>query len=138
MIKKLLVALVLLWGVANAAGIHWEKDYQSGLTKAKMTGKPVMFIVSSHNCRYCVKLDKETLTNDLVIKGLNSDYINVIAYVDAGDHVPQELLTGGTPTIWFLHPDGEPLFQPLMGALDAENFVKALAIVKTEYDNTKK
>ena len=136
--RKILVALMLIWGVANASAINWEQDYQSALTKAKMINKPVMFIVSSHNCRYCVMLEKKTLTNDLVIKALNRDFISVIAYVDVKDYVPNELLTGGTPTIWFLQPDGEPMFQPLMGALDAENFIKALSIVHDEFAKTKK
>lgn len=138
MMKKILIALMLIWGVANASSINWEKDYQSAMTKAKMTSKPVMLIVSSHNCRYCVMLEKRTLTDDLVIKALNRDFVSVIAYIDDRDYVPNDLLTGGTPTIWFLQPNGEPMFQPLMGALDAENFIKALSIVYDEFAKTKK
>jgi thioredoxin-related protein len=138
MIKKILMALILMWGAANASSIHWEKDYQAALTKAKMSSKPAMFIVSNHNCRYCVMLEKKTLTDELVVNALNRDFISVIAYVDDRDYVPNDLFTGGTPTIWFLKPDGEPMFQPLMGALDAENFIKALSIVHDEFAKTKK
>lgn len=136
--KKIVIALMLIYGAVNASSIDWEQDYQSAMTKAKMTNKPVMLIVSSHNCRYCVMLEKKTLTDDLVIKALNRDFISVIAYIDDRDYVPNDLLTGGTPTIWFLQPDGEPMFQPLMGALDAQNFIKALSIVYDEFAKTKK
>jgi len=138
MMKKIVIVLMLIYGAVNASSIDWEKDYQSAMTKAKMTNKPVMLIVSSHNCRYCVMLEKKTLTDDLVIKALNRDFISVIAYIDERDYVPNDLLTGGTPTIWFLQPGGEPMFQPLMGALDAQNFIKALSIVYDEFAKTKK
>jgi len=138
MIKKVLVVLLMVWGVANAAGIAWEKDYQSALRKGMMTGKPVMLIVSSHNCHYCAVLEKNTLSNEKVIKALDRDFVSFTAYLDGGDRIPRDLVTGGTPTIWFLKPDGDPLFQPLMGAIDAANFTKALAIVKDEFDKSKK
>lgn len=138
MIKRTLIALLLLWGVANAATIAWEKDYTSAMGKATKIDKPVMYIVSSHNCRYCMMLEKTALRDRKVIEALNRGFVSSIAYLDAGDRVPHDLITGGTPTIWFLKPDGEPLFQPLMGAMDAENFVKALAIVEDEYKKSKK
>lgn len=137
MILKVLITSILLWGAAYAADMSLEKDYASALTKAKMTKKPVMYVVSSHNCRYCMILEKNTLNDPKVIDALNRDFVSSIAYLDGGDRVPRDLITGGTPTIWFLKPDGEPLFQPLMGAIDAENFVKALAIVRDEYKKSK-
>ena len=52
--------------------------------------------------------------------------------------MPRELWQPGTPAIWFLNSNGEPMFQPLMGAVDAENFLKAVAIVKQEFNNLHK
>ena len=138
MMLRILLTVMMFWAVGSAASINWEKDYRTALTRAKMTNKPVMLVISTHKCRYCIQLEKETFADGMVIKALNRDFINIIAYVDDNDYVPQDLLTGGTPTIWFLQPDGEPLFQPLMGALDAENFIKALSIVHTEYNQIKK
>ncbi|MEA3374481.1 MAG: thioredoxin family protein [Campylobacterota bacterium] len=135
---RIWLTIMMLWTVGSAASINWEKDYRTALTKAKMTKKPVMLVISSHKCRYCVKLEEETFSNDILIKALNRDFISVTAYTDENDYFPQELWSGGTPATWFLYPDGEPMFQPLVGFLDAENFINALSIVHTEFNKTKK
>ena len=138
MIKRLLFALLLICGVANAAGINWEKSYAEAIAKAKTQNKPVMFIVSSHNCRYCVILEKEALSDPAVIKAVNKDFVSAIVFTDGNDVFPNELLTGGTPTIWYLKPSGEPLFQPLMGAVGAEQYLQDLGVVVAEFAKIKK
>lgn len=52
--------------------------------------------------------------------------------------MPRELWRPGTPAIWFLLPSGEPMFEPVMGAIDANNFLKALDIVKKEFKTRQK
>lgn len=137
MIVRLVLALFLAWGTADAAGINWEKDYAAALQKSKELNRPVMFIVSSHTCRYCVILEKETLSDPAVVEAVNKDFVSAIVYTDDNDFFPNELFTGGTPTIWFLEPSGEPMFQPLMGALGVEAYLEALGIVKSEFAKTK-
>lgn len=84
-----------------------------------------------------VILDETTFRDEKVVKALSRDYIAVTSYSDENDYMPRELYRPGTPAIWFLLPSGEPMFQPLMGAVDAPNFLNALAIVKEEFDKTK-
>lgn len=133
---KLLLYIALLIGAALHAGeIAWAKDFKSGVEQATKANKPIMFIYSNHNCRYCVLLEETTLKDKRVIEGLGRDFVSVVSYTDERDYTPRDLMTPGTPSIWFLFPNGEPMFQPVMGAIDAENFLKALAIVKEEFDN---
>lgn len=121
-----------------ASDIKWAKDYHEGIKSAQKVVKPVLFISSSHACKYCVILDKTTLKDTRVTQELNKNFVSIISYSDENDFIPQELWQPGTPAIWFLKPNGEPMFQPLMGAMDAENFLKALAIVKEEFSKGKK
>ncbi len=114
--------------------IHWAKDFQSGISQATMANKPVLFVFSRHTCKYCVILEKTTFSDKRVIKALNKDFIPIISYSDENDYTPRELWRPGTPTIWFLLPNGQPMFQPLMGAVGEEGFLEALAIVKKEFD----
>lgn len=79
-------------------------------------------------------LDNTTFKDKKVIETLNRDFISIISYTDENDYTPRALMTPGTPAIWFLLPSGEPIYQPLMGAIDASNFLKAVAIVKEEFD----
>jgi len=119
-----------------AADVNWTKDYHSALKQAKEQNKPVLFISSRHSCKYCVMLDETTLKDQRVVKGLNRDFISVTSYSDERDYMPRELWRPGTPAIWFLMPSGEPMFEPIMGAVDADNFLRALAIVKEEFKKT--
>ena len=117
-----------------ASEIKWAKDYESGIKDASAQNKPVLFVFSRHSCKYCVILEETTFKDERVIKALGRDFVSITSYTDENDYTPKELWRPGTPSIWFLKSDGEPMFQPIMGAVDAENFLKALAIVKDEFD----
>lgn len=132
--KKLLIILILLGVNVFAAQIHWAKDFQTGIEQAKKQNKPVLFVFSRHSCKYCKLLEETTFQDKAVIKSLNDNFVSIIAYSDEGDKFPQYLWRPGTPTLWFLKPSGEPMYQPLMGAVGAKYFLEALKTVKNEYD----
>lgn len=116
-----------------AAPINWTKDYKSGIAEATKQNKPMLFISSRHSCKYCVILERTALRDPKVTNELNRNFISVVSYSDDGDYLPKELWRPGTPAIWFLDEKGDPLFQPIMGAIDAENLYRALTLVKQEY-----
>lgn len=134
--------LLLLWLAAisvNAAAIKWDKEYATALKHAQALNKPMMFIISSHNCHFCVQFENTTLKDAKVVQKLNSDFVSSMVFIDEDPVFPRELSVGGTPGTWFLKSSGEPMFEPVMGAVDAETFLKALDIVKKEYaKNTQK
>lgn len=138
MTKFLLTFMMLMTTSLFASQIQWAKDFQTGVAEATKQEKPILFIYSNHNCKYCVMLEEKTLQDTRVIEALGQDYISIISYSDEGDYLPRELWRPGTPTLWFLDQHGEAMFEPLMGAVDADNFLKALAIVKLEFDNAQK
>jgi thioredoxin-related protein len=119
--------------------IHWAKDFQSGIEQAIKENKPVIFIVSSTKCKYCLLLDRTTLHDTKVIKALNENFIPIRSWVDKGDYVPSVIRqnTPGLPGIWFLYSNGDPMYQPLLGYIKTKNFLDALGIVKTEFDKNK-
>ncbi len=133
---KILIIILLSISSILAADVEWSKDYHAALKQAKEQNKPVLFISSRHSCKYCVMLDETTLKDERVVKELNKDFISVTSYSDERDYMPRELYRPGTPAIWFLMPSGDPMFEPIMGAVDANNFLKALAIVKEEFKKT--
>jgi thioredoxin-related protein len=138
--KFILLTLIFIHSLSGAplAGIHWEADFATALKTAQTQNKPILFVYSRHTCKYCVLLEKTTFKDPTVIKALTRDYVSVVSYTDENDYTPRDLETPGTPALWFLKPSGEPLFQPIMGAVDAENFLRALAIVKEEFDTLQK
>jgi len=133
--RKIIIYLTLLFATSlMAAEINWAKDYDAGVKEAARFVKPVLFISSRHSCKFCVILDETTLKDERVVKALNKDFISVISYSDDNDYMPQKLYHPGTPAIWFLLPNGEPMYQPIMGAITADNFIEALGVVKREFD----
>jgi thioredoxin-related protein len=135
---KFFIYLLLIFTLnANASEIEWAKDYNSGMNEAKKINKPVLLVSSRHTCRYCVELDATTFKDEKVIKELNKDFISIISYSDEDDYLPEKLWQPGTPAIWFLLPDGEPMFQPIMGFMNADDFLKALSIVKKDFNKGK-
>ncbi|MDD5211353.1 MAG: DUF255 domain-containing protein [Sulfuricurvum sp.] len=130
---KIVLLLLLTLSAVFGNGIKWEKDYATALKQSKALNKPMMFIVSNHNCHFCIQFEKNALSSPKVIQKLNMEYVAAIAYVDENPVFPQDLYAGGTPATWFLKSDGEPLFEPLMGAVDTTGFLKALDIVSAEY-----
>lgn len=136
---KLLAFFVLFYGsLVMSNEIRWAKDFDSAIIQAKLENKAVMFVSSRHTCKFCVILEKTTLSDNMVIEALNKDFISIVAYSDDNDVVPRELWRPGTPAIWFLKPNGKPMARPFMGVIDKVTLLKALSIVKTEFDKIKK
>ncbi len=135
---KIFLFLVLAFSTMWGASIQWEHDYTTALKHAKTLNKPMLFIVSSHHCHYCLQLESTTLKDPRVIQKVNANYVPVIAYMEDNPLFPRELYVGGTPTTWFIKGDGQAMFEPLMGALDEASFLQALTIVTTQYKKTNK
>ncbi|MDD5372543.1 MAG: DUF255 domain-containing protein [Sulfurimonas sp.] len=134
---KIFIYLMLAVATLTASEIKWAKDFNSGVAEAKKVNKPILFVSSRHSCKYCVMLDETTFKDKRVIEELNKNFVSIISYSDKNDYMPKELWQPGTPAIWFLEPSAEPMYQPLMGAIDAENFLKALAIINEEFGKGK-
>ncbi len=135
--KTLLILLITLSTLLGSE-IKWEKDYATALKQAKTLNKPMMFIISNHNCRYCVMLESTSLKDPKVVQKINANFIAALVYVDENPVFPRELYVGGTPATWFIKGNGEPMFEPMMGAVDPTNFIKALDTVTAEYAKTSK
>ena len=131
--RKIVLTVVMLSSMLFASPVNWAKDYKSGVAQATKLNKPILFISSRHTCRYCVQLERTTLLDPKVVYELNRNFVNIVSYSDENDYLPKELWRPGTPAIWFLDDAGEPLFQPIMGAIDAKNFLLAVDLVKKEY-----
>ena len=131
--KKVLLAVLLVSSVLFGQGIHWEKDFSAAVAKAKKVHKPIFFVYSRHSCKWCRHLEATTFRDPKVIAALNSGFVNVVSYTDENDYVPRGLMLPGTPGLWFLDSRGEPMFQPVQGAVGAADLRRAIQIVEKEY-----
>lgn len=132
--KKTVLTLMLISSTLFSSEIHWEKDFESAVAKAQKEKKPIFFTISSHYCKWCLRLDRGTFRDKKVIEALNASYVNVISYTDEKDYIPRQLWLPGTPGMWFLNSDGKPLFQPIRGYAPASDLVEATKIVMKEFN----
>jgi len=141
MFKKIVMVLAVFVASSVFAdgGVHWAKNYAEGIKQASTQHKPVLFIISSHSCKYCLLLERTTLADKKVVKALNKDFIAIRSWTDQGDYIPQMIAqnTPGLPGIWFLYSNGDPMYQPLLGYVKTPNFLQALGVVKEEFDKNK-
>ena len=122
--KKIVFLMLLSLSTLFASDLHVEKNFKEMMINADMKNKPIMFIISRHTCKYCIMLEKQTLSKPEVIKRLNKEFVTYIAYIDDGDMFPQDYWRPGTPSIWFLDDKGIPLGDPLMGMVDEKNMLQ--------------
>ena len=138
MFKKIVFVVMILVSSLFSSEINWAKNYEVGMREATKTNKPVLLVSSRHSCKYCKILKKSTFKDKKVIEALNKNFISIIAYSDENDYMPRELFTPGVPALWFLLPSGQPMYQPLMGAVGASDFLNALGIVKEDFEKLQK
>ncbi len=131
--KRVILVLMLLASGVMAKGVEWREDFISAVVEARQSDKPVMFVVSSHNCKWCTVLKETTLSDPKVASVLNRDFVSVIAYKEDGHYIPGELNGRATPEIWFLTNKPRSMFAPIQGAIKSKEFLDALEVVKKEY-----
>lgn len=129
--KKILFTALIFTFSLFGAEVKWEKDLASAVERSIKEQKPLMVLVTKNGCRWCDVLKQNTLKNPKVVAVLNRDFISYEGIVD-NNTVPASLMTQGTPATWFIKGK-TPMFEPVMGAVESEDFLKALDIVKQEY-----
>ena len=121
--------------------IKWVKDFQTAITQAQKEHKPIIFIASKHECKYCKMLKETTLKDNQVIKMINKNFIPLNLYLDEEtSFVPYmvAVYTKGFPTIWFLDPHAKALFQPIGGYIGSKTMIQALDMVTQVYNEAEK
>ena len=123
--KNILLLLSLLSFSLYSSELNWADSYKDAISKAKAENKNVMLLITSHTCRWCRKLESETLMDEDIIKRVNKDYISI--HVTRGeDEYPEELVAPGVPATYFLDNNGKPIIRKVMGYWNAEDYFSFL------------
>ncbi|SFV58105.1 hypothetical protein MNB_SM-7-1297 [hydrothermal vent metagenome] len=135
--KKLFLVAALFMGInLFASQIHWVSSYKEALALSKKERKPIMFVMTKSDCKYCKLLKSTTFKDPKIVATLNKSFVNYMVETDdEGATVPYLLAvyTKGFPTIWFLDEHGKALFQPIGGYMKAQDFTNALDVVTKTY-----
>jgi len=104
--------------------VNWAKDLDTAFTLSKEQNKPLIVMVESHGCRWCIKMKKETLNAPDVLKKLDEFIIVKVLRENPADRsrLPE---FKHVPIMFFYQPNGE-LFDNLRGYFIAEDFLEYL------------
>jgi thioredoxin-related protein len=135
---------------SSKASISWL-DFESGYAKAVKENKMILVDVYTNWCGWCKVMDRETYSNDSVIKKVNTHFVTVKLNpeinrnytFDEKTMTSEELHrwlgygnTYGYPTTYFMVAPGKKEDRyPLEGYLDATEFNKILDIVISKRGN---
>jgi thiol-disulfide isomerase/thioredoxin len=129
---RFLLALTALFMTANSAisraDIAWESDYNSALSKSRMTSKPLFVDFYTDWCGVCKSVDREVFP-DPSVQLLARNF--VMLKLDAeGAGAPQARAFGvrAYPTLLFLSPQGQ-IIERLDGGPSARGFVQIMQSV---------
>ncbi|SMC09426.1 thioredoxin family protein [Nitratiruptor tergarcus] len=123
----LLISFVLL---AVAADFDWV-TYNKALAMAKKLNKPIMIMISQKGCPTCEYMDDVAFENDELVDFVEYNFIPV--KIDLSEAKKLGFKAYGTPTFYFLRPNGKPFEPPLVGGATAKVFLDKLKEIKADY-----
>lgn len=112
MARRLLLSLTLalLPTVLLAADFDWDRDYNSALTTAKAQNKLVLLVLKGELCRWCDKLEAETLKDPEVV-ALGKSFVPVLVDVGQNRELGSRYAKHGVPQTMLLDAEGRQLGQ---------------------------
>lgn len=115
---------------AASKDISWN-DYTPGMALAGKEGKSIFLYFHAAWCGYCVKLKKETFTDDRVKAYLNDHFVSIGVDTDKREKLARQWGVRGLPTLWFLEADGTKISN-LPGFVNADQLLAILQYIHTQ------
>ena len=133
--KILLIVLCLpIIGFGQKKEIIWEQNLDSAFNLASLTNKTIMIEFMAEWCPPCKRMEKETFTNERVIKR-SSKFIFVKIDVDKHQDIAKEYKRNakkyggiGIPNIIFIDNDKNVIYQSV-GFLNADQLITVMNTV---------
>lgn len=134
--KKLLLILLCLpiIGFGQSQEIIWEENLDSAFNLASLSNKIILMEFMAEWCPPCKRMEKETFTNERVIKR-SSEFIFVKIDVDKHQDIAKEYKRNakkyggiGIPNIIFIDNDKNVIHQTV-GFLNADQLITVMNTV---------
>ncbi len=119
---------VLLLATSLFAEIEWHGSYEEALKKAKELNRPLLVLVVSEHCRWCHKLQDETLADPAVENYINRRFVAFLVDREKGKY-PSYIKAKYVPTTFYITPDEKMIIKPVEGYWDAADYMSDLRLV---------
>ena len=114
-----------------AGEIKWNDSFEAAKAKAQKEDKIIYALITSETCRWCRKLESETLDEQKIINNLNSKY-SAVALTRDKDSYPPCLKAPMVPMSYFLTPEGTVLYS-VPGYWNEEDYLSMMGDVERKY-----
>lgn len=127
--------------------VTWH-GYNTGIQKAKQTGRPIVIDFYASWCYWCKVMDRETFSNDIVGRKLNADYVAIRIDMESNEQIKMKTRTfspkefaamlgvRGLPSVAFMDKNGE-IITVIPGYVKVDTFMPLLGYIKDEcYKNS--
>lgn len=105
----LMFALTPARGVAADAPAGWETDLLAAREASLATGKPMVVVVGAEWCRFCKKLEAETLADPIMAGYVAENFVAVHLDFDANKPAAKALEIESIPATIVLSPEADLL-----------------------------
>ena len=136
---KLLFTLFLLFLPLQANHIDdfaiemdYETSYDKALQKANKEHKILMLVLVSNYCSWCRKLERTTLSSDLVNDVIEDDFVALILDKNAHNY-DDKFIPPLVPTTHFINPNNQKIIKTKYGYDKKENFYTLLKKLQTNF-----
>jgi len=103
-------------------------NYEKVLLKAKEQNKSIMIKLTSENCHFCKKMDREVFADKEVIAFLDKKFIQLTIDVKKEKLPLENLHYKVTPTFFFLTNTEKPLYR-IQGAWNKKDFIELVEMI---------
>ena len=115
----------LLIGCEDSNNLNWNTNINKAIEIAKKENKNIAMLIYEKNCKWCIKMKKETLLNKKVQKELNKYVLLKLTRSNKKDLSQFEEFEGKIPSLFFINSKKEVL-DSIEGYYQAEDFLNYL------------
>ena len=117
--------------VAHSVKRH---SYEEAAKIARREGKIIVIEGFIPFCRGCIRMDREVMVEEKVRKALNKDFVFVKKNLLV-EKLPLGMKRLGTPSFYFIDPEGDKVLEMVQGFGTADEFIELLESVKKTAQN---
>ncbi|MEN8146772.1 MAG: DUF255 domain-containing protein [Campylobacterota bacterium] len=128
---RILLFMTLFIGSLFAGGIEWNDSFEAAKAKAQKEDRIIYAVISSETCRWCRKLEAETLKDKKIVEKLNTKF-SAVALTRDKDKYPPCLKAKMVPMSYFLTPEGRVLYS-VPGYWNEEDYLSIMGDVERKY-----
>ena len=113
-----------------SAKVRWY-GYEEGLTLGQKDNKKIFLYFWADWCKFCEKMEKETLAKPEISTYLNENFISVKVNSDKEQDIFAKYFSRGVPNSWFIDETGGKISN-LPGYVPSQMFLPILKYIQTD------